>query len=60
MGVKINGTKVEHALIVPRFGYMVWDKEGPVWSGGFFDDDGQLLAHCALMRRDLTCRGMKE
>jgi hypothetical protein len=51
---------VEHALIVPRFGYMVWDKEGPVWSGGFFDDDGQLLAHCALMRRDLTCRGMKE
>jgi hypothetical protein len=60
MGVKINGANVEHALIVPRFGYMVWDKEGPVWSGGFFDDDGQLLAHCALMRRDLTCRGMKE
>jgi hypothetical protein len=58
-GVEINGARVTQGLIFARFGYVVWDKEEVGWGGQFFDDDGELLARCSLVARNLACEGTK-
>lgn len=58
-GTVINGRKVERGLVFGRFGYMVWDRDGPGWKGSFFDHNGTGLADCTLLDRTLACRGRK-
>jgi predicted phosphodiesterase len=48
--------KVDHALIVRNFAYMMLDRDGANWKGTLFDEDGMRLAQCDLSNRDLICR----
>jgi predicted phosphodiesterase len=54
-GVDINHARVNRGLIFPRFGYMIWDKDGAAWAGTFFSEDGRPLARCTLQMRRLAC-----
>jgi hypothetical protein len=55
IGDDINGRKVVDSDTNSGFGYMVWDRLGPVWSGTLFDVNGKPLNHCRLADRTLSC-----
>jgi hypothetical protein len=52
----INGAKVADAVTYGGFGYIVWDRAGPAWSGTLFDVNGRPINHCRLVNRALGCR----
>jgi hypothetical protein len=53
---EVAGVPVSDALILKRFAYMVWDRDGASWRGVLFDQDGAQLARCRLADRQLACR----
>ena len=52
---ELDGNPVARALILKKFGYMLWDRDGALWNGKLFDKEGALLAQCALTETYLTC-----
>jgi hypothetical protein len=38
-----------------RFGYLVLDRKGAGWTGGFYDADDRLTATCTIAGRKLAC-----
>ncbi len=55
VGSDINGRRVINAATHSRFGYMIWDRVGALWSGTLFDIDGKPIDRCRLADRSLTC-----
>ena len=55
VGADINGRKVVNSSTYSGFGYMVWDRDGAVWSGTLFDVDGKPIDRCRLADRLLSC-----
>jgi hypothetical protein len=42
-----------------RFGYLVLDRKGADWTGGFYDADDRLTAICTIAGRKLACAPVK-
>ena len=40
---EVGGVPVSDALILKRFAYMVWDRDGSSWRGVLLDQDGAQL-----------------
>ncbi len=55
IGEAINGRKVVNSVSYSGFAYMVWDRNGNLWTGTLFDADGKALDRCRLLDRSLTC-----
>ncbi len=55
VGTDVNGVKVVNSTTEPRFGYMVWDRIGNIWTGTLFDVGGKSINHCRLADRLLSC-----
>jgi predicted phosphodiesterase len=53
---EVDGVPVTDALVLRKFAYMVWDRDGSNWKGELFNKDGDRIAHCRLAGGDLTCR----
>jgi hypothetical protein len=53
---EVGGVPVTSGLILSKFGYMVWDRDGANWSGQLFDEAGLSIARCKLVERDLSCK----
>jgi hypothetical protein len=52
---EVGGVPVTSGLILSKFGYMVWDRDGANWNGQLFDETGLSIARCKLVERDLSC-----
>jgi hypothetical protein len=53
--IEVDGVPVTDALILRKFAYMAWDKDGSNWRGELFSKDGERIAHCTLAVGGLTC-----
>ncbi|HEY7302402.1 MAG TPA: metallophosphoesterase [Xanthobacteraceae bacterium] len=54
-GSDINGLAVVNSVTRLGFAYMVWNRDGPDWSGTLYDVDGNSIYHCRLSGRSLGC-----
>jgi len=52
---EVGGVRVTSGLILSKFGFMVWDRDGANWNGQLFDETGLPIARCKLVERDLSC-----
>jgi hypothetical protein len=54
-GAMVNGLRVVTSVTYSGFGYMLWEKQGTIWSGTLFDSNGVKLGGCRLEDRSLAC-----
>jgi hypothetical protein len=54
-GATINNLLVASATTESQFGYMLWERQGTVWSGTLFDGNGAKRHVCRLEGRSLAC-----
>lgn len=52
---ELGGVSVTSGVVLSKFGYMAWDRDGANWSGQLFDEVGVPLARCKLVERELSC-----
>lgn len=53
---EVGGVPVTSGLVLSKFGYMVWDRDGANWNGQLFNKAGKPIARCKLVERDLSCK----
>ncbi len=54
-GIAIEGMSIRHALAIADYGYVVLHRTSQGWTGTVYAITDQVMAHCRLHGRDLTC-----
>lgn len=54
-GIPIDGMSIRRALAIADYGYVVLHRTNQGWTGTAYAITDQVLAHCRLHGRDLTC-----
>ena len=54
-GLAIDGMSIRRAFAMPDYGYLVLHRTGQGWTGTVYAITDQVLAHCRLHGRDLSC-----
>jgi hypothetical protein len=54
-GTVIDGAKLRHGFGIADYGYVLLHRSGAGWSGTVYAVTDQVLAHCRLHGRDVTC-----
>jgi hypothetical protein len=55
-GTVIDGAKLRHGFGIANYGYLLLRRTSEGWSGTVYSVTDQVLAHCRLRGRALTCR----